>query len=89
MSNYLVLIGIVIIVVGFALILDVLSLVIIAGIVTGLASGMGIVEILDIIGQGFVSNRLMSLFLISFPVIAVIKRYGLKEKSWPKIHLIT
>jgi len=38
-------------------------------------------EILGIIGKSFVDNRLMSIFLISLPVIAVLERYGLRERS--------
>lgn len=79
--EYIKLIGIVIIVLGFALKLDVLAVVIVSGIVTGLVSGMSIVEILEILGQSFVNNRLMSIFLIIFPVIAIIERYGLKERA--------
>ena len=47
----------------------------------GLVSGMNLVEILEILGSSFVSNRLMSIFLIIFPVIAIIERYGLKERA--------
>lgn len=79
--EYIKLIGIVIIVLGFALKLDVLAVVIVSGIVTGLVSGMSIVEVLEILGQSFVNNRLMSIFLIIFPVIAIIERYGLKERA--------
>ena len=79
--EYLTLIGFVFIVAGFALKLDVLATVIISGIVTGLISGMSFVEILEILGSSFVSNRLMSIFLIIFPVIAIIERYGLKERA--------
>lgn len=81
MENYLVLIGIIIIVVGFILKLDVVSVVLIAGIATGLAGGKGIVEILDIIGKGFVTNRYMSLFFTTLIVIGIMERYGLKEKA--------
>lgn len=79
--NYLVLIGILIIVVGFSLNIDVLVVVLIAGIATGLASKMGFTEILSIIGKAFIDNRLMSIFFISFPIIAMLERYGLKERS--------
>lgn len=81
MGEYLVFIGILIIVVGFALKLDVLGIVLLAGLVTGLAGGLGLTGTLKIMGEGFVNNRLMSLFLISFPVIAIMERYGLKEKA--------
>ena len=62
--QYITLIGIVIIVIGFALKLDVLAVVIVSGIVTGLVAGMDFLEILRI-----------------FPVIAIIERYGLKERA--------
>lgn len=79
--EYIKLIGIVIIVAGFALKLDVLAVVIVSGIVTGLVSGLDIIEILEILGESFVNNRLMSIFLIIFPIIAIIERYGLKERA--------
>lgn len=74
--EYIKLIGIVIIVVGFALKLDVLAVVIVSGIVTGLVSGIDFIEVLRILGESFVNNRLMSIFLIIFPAIAIIERYG-------------
>lgn len=79
--EYIKLIGIVIIVVGFALKLDVLAVVIVSGIVTGLVSGIDFIEVLRILGESFVNNRLMSIFLIIFPAIAIIERYGLKERA--------
>ena len=79
--EYLKVIGIVIIVLGFALKFDVLATVLLAGLVTGIVAGMDIPHILSILGESFVSNRLMSIFLIIFPVIAIIERYGLKERA--------
>lgn len=79
--NLWILIGIVIIVVGFTLKLDVLAVVLTAGIATGIAAKMDFLEILGIIGKAFVDNRLMSVFLVSLPVIAVLERYGLRERS--------
>lgn len=79
--EYIKLIGILIIVLGFALKLDVLATVLVAGIVTGLVSGLDFAHILEIIGSSFVNNRLMSIFLIMFPVIAIIERYGMKERA--------
>lgn len=52
-----------------------------AGIVTGLVSGLDFFHILEIIGTSFVNNRLMSIFLIMFPVIAIIERFGMKERA--------
>ena len=75
------LIGIVIIVLGFYYKLDVLAVVVIASIATGLAAGMDFNTILTILGETFVNTRLMSIFFLSFPVIAMLERYGLKERS--------
>ena len=79
--NYWVLIGVLIIIVGFALKLDVVAVVLISGLVTGLIAGMPIVEVLDVIGKGFVNNRYMSLFFLSIPLIAIMERYGLKDRA--------
>lgn len=79
--EYLKLIGILIIVVGFALKWDVIAVVLISGLVTGLVSGLSFIQILEIMGKSFVDNRLMSIFLISFPAIALIERYGMKERA--------
>ena len=79
--EYLKLIGILIIVVGFALKWDVIAVVLISGLVTGLVSGLSFIQILEIMGKAFVDNRLMSIFLISFRAIALIERYGMKERA--------
>lgn len=75
------LIGILIIIVGFALKFNTIAVVIVSGIVTGLISGMSIPEILTILGETFVKKREMSLFLLTLPVIGLCERYGLKEKA--------
>lgn len=75
------LIGILIIIVGFALRLDTIAVVVVAGISTGLVAKMNLVEILDTLGSAFVSNRVTCLFLITLPVIGLCERYGLKAKA--------
>ncbi|AMC92921.1 hypothetical protein AOC36_02645 [Erysipelothrix larvae] len=75
------LIGVVIIVVGFLMKLDTLAVVILAGLITGLVSGMGIIEILHVLGSAFITNRFASIFIISLPVIAILERYGLKVQA--------
>lgn len=75
------LIGILIVIVGFALKLNTIAVVISAGIITGLVSGMSFFEVLNIIGKTFVEKREMCLFLLTLPVIGLCERYGLKEKA--------
>ena len=75
------LLGIVIIIIGFALKLDTIAVVVSAGIATGLVAHMNIVEILNTLGEAFVANRVTCLFMITIPVIGLSERYGLKAKA--------
>ncbi|MDP3386270.1 MAG: DUF969 domain-containing protein [Eubacteriales bacterium] len=75
------LIGVLIILIGFYKKYNPIAVVLVAGITTGLVSGIEIVTILDILGKTFVTNRYMSIFLLTLPVIGILERYGLKERS--------
>ncbi|WP_026895779.1 DUF969 domain-containing protein [Clostridiisalibacter paucivorans] len=75
------LIGVLIIVIGFILKLDTIAVVLVAGITTGLVSGLDITEILSTLGNAFINTRYMSLFLVTLPVIGILERYGLKERA--------
>lgn len=75
------LIGILIVIVGFALKLDTIAVVLTAGIATGLVGNIDIMEILRVLGETFVTQRQMSLFLLTLPIIGVCERYGLKERA--------
>ncbi|GMO41871.1 MAG: DUF969 domain-containing protein [Treponemataceae bacterium] len=75
------LIGVLIVVAGFILKLDTIAVVIIAGIVTGLVARMEIGQILTVLGNAFVSQRLATLFVLTLPVIGICERYGLKDKA--------
>lgn len=75
------LIGILLVVIGFALKLDIIAVVLVSGVATGLVSGLSFVEILDILGKSFVDSRYMTIFVLTLPVIGVCERYGLKDKA--------
>ncbi len=75
------LIGVAIVVIGLGLRLNPLLVVIVAGFSTGFAGGMGPVEILEAIGSAFVTNRYMSLFILTLPVIGLLERHGLREQA--------
>ena len=75
------LIGVVIVVIGFALKFDTIATVVIAGIATGLVAGMTPMEILTTLGTSFVSQRTATLFVLTLPAIGICERYGLKEKA--------
>jgi len=73
--------GILVMVVGLALRFNALLVVIVAGFVTGLAAKMGVREIVTIIGDAFIKNRYMSLFVLVLPVIGLAEHYGLRERA--------
>ena len=77
----MVLIGILMVIVGFALKLDSIAVIIISALATGFAAQMDITEILSILGQTFVNQRLMTIFILTLPVIGVCERFGLKERA--------
>ncbi len=75
------LVGILIIIAGFALKLDTIAVVVTAGVATGLVADMSIVEILNTLGEAFITNRTTCLFMLTIPIIGLCERYGLKAKA--------
>lgn len=74
--------GIAVIVVGFLLRFNPVLVVIIAGIVTGLAAHMPVATILEKLGEGFLNTRnLPFILLIPLAVIGLLERHGLKERA--------
>jgi uncharacterized membrane protein len=77
----LVLLGVVLVVVGFALRLNPMLVVTVAGLATGLLGGMSPLEILNAFGTGFAGSRSIVIFLLVLPVIGLVERNGLQEQS--------
>jgi uncharacterized membrane protein len=75
------LLGVGVVVAGFALRRNPVLVVVIAGIVSGLASGMGAGDLLALLGTSFVGNRVLLLFVLTLPVIGLLERHGLRERA--------
>ncbi|WP_347452283.1 DUF969 domain-containing protein [Clostridium baratii] len=75
------LIGILIVILGFVFKIETLFTVLVAGLATGLVAGMDLNEILTVLGQSFVANRAVSLFILTLPVIGLLERYGLRQRA--------
>ena len=84
MTNLWPLLGVAVVVAGFALRLNPALVVVVAGFVTALIAGLSIVEILELLGEAFVKQRYLALFLLALPVIGLLERHGLKEfaQAW-------
>jgi uncharacterized membrane protein len=81
MTNYWVLLGILIVVVGFALRLNPMLVVTAAAIATGLIAGMDIAEVISTFGKAFNDNRIIALVWIVLPVIGLLERFGLQQRA--------
>ncbi len=81
LPDMLPLIGILIVVVGFALRLNALLVVTLAGLATGVASGKSLPDVIALFGQAFVESRYVAIVWLVLPVIGLVERAGLKERS--------
>ena len=81
MIDYWPLIGILLVVVGFALKLNPMLVVTASALVTGLVAGMGPVEVVSTFGKAFNDNRIIAIVWIVLPVIGSLERFGLQQRA--------
>ena len=81
MIDYWPLIGILLVVVGFALKLNPMLVVTASALVTGLIAGMGPVEVVSTFGKAFNDNRIIAIVWIVLPVIGSLERFGLQQRA--------
>jgi uncharacterized membrane protein len=79
--TYLPLLGIALVVVGFALRFNPVLVVAVAAIATGLLAGVPFVKVLATLGKAFNDNRYVSIIWIVLPVIGLLERYGLQQRA--------
>ena len=81
MTAYWPLLGVAVVVAGFALRQNPVLVVVIAGLVSGVAAGKSPGELLELLGTSFVDNRRLLLLTLTLPVIGVLERAGLRERA--------
>lgn len=79
--EYIKLIGVLIVIVGFALKLDSILIIFLALITTGIVGGLGVDGLLESIGTNFVANRSMAIFIPILLITGVLERNGLREAA--------
>ena len=77
----IVLLGVLVVVVGFALRFNPLLVVTVAGVTSALLGGLSPLHVLDAFGTGFASSRSVSIAFIVLPVIGLLERYGLQQRA--------
>jgi len=81
MIHYWPLLGIALVVLGFALRFNPLLVVFVSAVVTGLLAGMPFLKVLGAVGKGFNDNRNVTLIYVVLPVIGLLERYGLQQQA--------
>lgn len=76
-----VLIAVAVVVVGFALRINPMLVVTVAGVTAGLIAGITPVKIIEAFGTGFAGSRSVTVFIVVLPVIGMIERFGLMQQA--------
>lgn len=77
----LTLLGVAVVVVGFAARFNPLLVVVVAALVTGLCAGVPPLTVLATLGKAFNENRFVSATLVVLPLIGTLERAGLQERA--------
>src|SRR5438046_9901722 len=75
------LIGIAIVVIGFVLRINPLLVVTVAGLATGIAGGLGPLEVVAAFGKAFITSRYVAIVCLVLPVIGLLEQPGLSERA--------
>jgi uncharacterized membrane protein len=84
----LTLLGVAVIVLGFALRFNPLLVVIAAALTSGLAAGLPVLDVLAAFGKAFNTNRYVTVAWLVLPAIGLLERAGLQEKARATIRSI-
>ena len=77
----LTLVGVAIVVIGFILRMNPLLVVTVAGLSTGIASGLGPLAVVAALGKAFITSRYVAIVWLVLPVIGLLEHTGLKERA--------
>ncbi|MEV3858312.1 DUF969 domain-containing protein [Streptomyces sp. NPDC050095] len=77
----IVLLGVLVVILGFVTRRNPVLVVGVAGITTALLGRMNVQEILAAFGKAFADSRSITVFAVTLPVIGLLERYGLREQA--------
>ncbi|MFI4964265.1 MAG: DUF969 domain-containing protein [Caulobacterales bacterium] len=77
----LILLGVAVIVVGFAVRLNPLLVVVAAALTSGWFAGLSPLEVIAAFGKAFNDNRFVSIAYLVLPLVGVLERAGLRERA--------
>lgn len=79
--NYWPLLGVLLVIIGFIRRWNPILVVVVAGAVAGIASGMSPTQLLTEFGEGFTKNRYLLIIILTLPVLGTLERAGLREHA--------
>ena len=79
--NYWPLLGVAIVIVGFAWRLNPALVVVVAAVASGLLAGLSVPDLLTLLGRSFVSNRTLLVIILTLPTIGLLEHAGLRERA--------
>src|SRR4051812_12865747 len=80
-TGVLILLGVAVVVVGFAVRLNPLLVVVLAALVTGMLAGLSLTEVLAAFGKAFNENRFVTVAYLVLPMVGVLERAGIREQA--------
>src|ERR1700716_3423998 len=83
----LTLIGVAIVVIGFVLRMNPLLVVTVAGLATGIASGLGPLAVVAAFGKAFITSRYVAIVWLVLPVVGLLEPAGLEGTARPRRRL--
>jgi uncharacterized membrane protein len=85
MTQYLPLLGILVLIAGFALRFNPMLVVPVAALTTGLLAGLDLIEVIGKLGKAFNDSRIIIIPWVVLPVIGLLERYGLQQRAYSVI----
>jgi uncharacterized membrane protein len=79
--NYWPLLGVAVIIIGFALHFNPVPVVVTAALTSGLLAGFHVPALLALLGKSFVSGRMLLIFVLTLPAIGLLEHAGLREHA--------
>lgn len=79
--NWWPLLGVALVVAGFAARLNPVLVVVASGFATGLLAGFTPVALLALLGESLLKNRFLLVFLLTLPTVGLLERHGLREQA--------
>ena len=78
---YWCLLGVLVVIIGFAIKLEPIAIIVVQAIVSAIFGGINVIDLLETVGTTFVANRNQLITIILMSLTGTLERNGLKEAA--------